>query len=142
MNSAQMSVAQQEEVMKVKASDWIKIIFESYNHIALQDVTREVLEAQITEDNGNAMIRKAKEAITFIVNVLNPVWKYPVSFASGTRLVDTTIVCKTVAWVKNEEDKKKLAAKKSSHPSTAPYAHKICLPTVYLLYTITVPYRF
>ena len=88
------------------------------------------------------MIRKAKEAITFIVNVLNPVWKYPVSFASGTRLVDTTIVWKTAAWVKNEEDKKKLAAKKSSHPSTAPYAHRICLSTVHLLYTITVPYRF
>ena len=67
-NGRKMSVPQQEEVMKVKASDWIKIISESYNHIPLKDDTREVLEAQITKDKGNAMIRKAKEAIKFIVN--------------------------------------------------------------------------
>ena len=73
-NGGKMSTPQQEEVMKVKASDWIKVMFESYNHIPLKDVAKEILEAQITKDNGNAMIRKAKEAITFVTNVFNPVW--------------------------------------------------------------------
>ena len=120
-NGRKMSVPQQEEVMKVKASDWIKIISESYNHIPLKDDTREVLEAQITKDKGNAMIRKAKEAIKFIVNVLNPAWNDPVSFASGTQLVDARIVCKIAAGVKNEEDKKKLAAKKSIEYAIRPF---------------------
>ena len=87
-DGGKMSTPQQEEVMKVKASDWIKVMFESYNHIPLKDVTKEILEAQITKGYGNAMIRKAKEAITFVTNVLNPVWKDPVAFASGTQLVD------------------------------------------------------
>ena len=38
-NGGKMSTPQQEEVMKVKASDWIKVMFESYNHIPLKDVT-------------------------------------------------------------------------------------------------------
>ena len=50
-NGGKMSTPQQEEVMKVKASDWIKDMFESYN--PLKDVTKEILEAQITKDNGN-----------------------------------------------------------------------------------------
>ena len=85
-NGGKMSTPQQDEVMKVKASDRVKVVFESYNHIPLKDVTKEILEAQITKDNGNAMIRKAKEAITFIVNIPSPVWKYPVTFASGPLL--------------------------------------------------------
>ena len=85
-NRGKMSTPRQEEDMKVKASDWIKVMFESCNHIPLKDVTKEILEAQITKDNGNAIIRKATEAITFIVNVLSPVWKDPVTFASGPLL--------------------------------------------------------
>ena len=120
-NGGKMAVTQQEQVMKVKSSDWIKEIFTSYNHIPMKDITKEILESQITRDTGNAMIRKAKEAITFIVNVLNPVWKDPVAFASGTQLVDALLVCKTAAWVKNEEDKKKLALKKNVEYSVRPF---------------------
>ena len=38
------------------------------------------------------MIRDANEAIDFIVNVLNPVWKNPVEFASGTQSSDALAV--------------------------------------------------
>jgi hypothetical protein len=38
-NGGKMSVPQQEQVMKVKASDWIKELKTSYNHIPLKDVT-------------------------------------------------------------------------------------------------------
>ena len=120
-NGGKMSTPQQEEVMKVKASDWIKVMFESYNHIPLKDVTKEILEAQITKDNGNAMIRKAKEAITFVANVLNPVWKDPVAFASGTQLVDALKVCEIAAWDKNEDDKVKVSAKKNGEYKARPF---------------------
>ena len=120
-NGGKMSTPQQEEVMKVKASDWIKVMFESYNHIPLKDVTKEILEAQITKDNGNAMIRKAKEAITFVTNVLNPVWKDPVTFASGTQLVDALNVCKIAAWDKNEDDEVKVSAKKNGEYKARPF---------------------
>ena len=38
-NRGKMSVPQQEQVMKVEASDWIKELKTSYNHIPLKDVT-------------------------------------------------------------------------------------------------------
>jgi hypothetical protein len=67
------------------------------------------------------MIRKAKEAITFIVNVLNPAWKDPVAFASGTQLSDALAVCKTFAWTRNEEEKKKAALKKNAEYAVRPF---------------------
>lgn len=58
------------------------------------------------------MVRKAKEAIHIIANVLNPAWKDPVAFASGTQLVDALAVCKKAAWERNEENKQKARAAK------------------------------
>ena len=55
-NGGKMAVTQQEQVMKVKSSDWIKEIFTSYNHIPPKDITKVISEAQITRVTRNAII--------------------------------------------------------------------------------------
>ena len=56
---------------------------------------------------------KAKEALAFIVNALNPAWKDSVAYASGTQIGDALIVCRQAAWQRNEEEKKKQAGEKN-----------------------------
>jgi hypothetical protein len=82
--------------MKVRTSDWAKEIFDHYKHIPMKDMTREALLVLINKDSGVNMVRKAKEAIGF----LNPAWKNPDAFASGTQLGDAL----SVAWMRNGED--------------------------------------
>lgn len=112
-NGGKQSVAQIEQCMKVRASDWVKELIENYSHIPIKDVSSESLQRQVEKDSGVQMVRKAKEAVAFIINVLNPAWKDPAGFASGTQLGDALAACKLSAWDRNEEDKKKLAAKKN-----------------------------
>lgn len=107
--------------MKVRASDWVKEIFDNYKHIPMKDVTREALYELITKDSGVNMVRKAKEAIGVLQNTLNPAWKDPDAFASGTQLGDALTVCKQVAWIRNEEDKKEVAGKKGIDYAIRPF---------------------
>ena len=87
----------------------------------MKDVTREALYELITKDSGVNMVRKAKEAIGVLQNTLNPAWKDPDAFASGTQLGDALTVCKQVAWIRNEEDKKKVAGKKGIDYAIRPF---------------------
>ena len=88
-NGGKMNVKQQEQSMKIKASEWVHLLEKEYSHIPIKpEITEAMLEAQIASDSGAGMIRKAKETIAFINNVLNPYWKEPHAFASGTQLVD------------------------------------------------------
>ena len=66
-------------------------------------------------DSGSGLVRKAKEAIAYIVNVLNPHWKDPASFASGTQHLDAILVVRKAAFDRNEEEKKKAHLKKGAN---------------------------
>ena len=112
-NGGKQSVPQIEQSLKVRAADWVKEIYDNYRYIPIKDATPEVLTTLVDKDTGVQMLRKAKEAVTLIINVLNPAWKDPVAFASGTQLGDALAVCKEAAWKRNEEDKKKQAAKRN-----------------------------
>ena len=113
--------------MKVRASDWVKEIFDNYKHIPMKDVTREALYELITKDSGVNMVRKAKEAIGVLQNTLNPAWKDPDAFASGTQLGGALTVCKQVAWIRNEEDKKKVAGKKGIEYAIRPFDERMVI---------------
>ena len=82
-----------------------------------------MVQVQVDKDTGVQMLRKAKEAVSFIINVLNPAWKDPVAFASGTQQGDALAVCKEAAWQRNEEDKKKVSAKKNLDYAIRPFDH-------------------
>ena len=120
-NGGKMSVSQLESVMKVKAADWVQVVLDQYRHIPIKDVPAMVLLGQINSDSGCGLIRKAKEAIGYIVNVLNPHWKDPTSFASGTQHVDALLVVRKAAWEMNEEEKRKLQLKKGVIYNKAEY---------------------
>jgi hypothetical protein len=66
-------------------------------------------------------VRKVKEAIAYVVNVLNPHWKDPTSFASGTQHIDALLVVRKAAWEKNEEEKKKVHLKKGANYNMREY---------------------
>lgn len=112
-NGGKQSVHQIEQSIKVRAIDWVRELFESYTYIPIKDASSASLTSQIEKDTGVQMVRKAKEAVAFIVNVLNPAWKDPVAYASGTQIGDALIVCRQAAWQRNEEEKKKQAGKKN-----------------------------
>lgn len=120
-NGGKQSVAQLEQTMKVRAVEWIHELYVNYSYIPLKDTTRESLKSLIDQDSGVHMVRKAKEAIHVVVNVLNPAWKDPVAFASGTQLVDALEVCKQAAWERNEEDKQKVKAAKNVEYAMKPF---------------------
>lgn len=113
-NGGKQSISQIEQSIKVRAADWVQEIYDNYRYIPIKDATPESLSALVDKDTGVQMLRKAKDAVTFIINVLNPAWKDPVAFASGTQLGDALAVCKEAAWNRNEEDKKKQAAKRNA----------------------------
>jgi hypothetical protein len=112
-NGGKQSVSQIEQSVKVRSADWVKEIFDNYKYIPIKDATPEILLALVDKDTGVQMLRKAKEAVALIINVLNPAWKDPSAFASGTQLGDALTVCKEAAWNRNEEDKKKQATKRN-----------------------------
>ena len=87
----------------------------------MKDATSDTPKSLVEKDTGVQMVRKAKESVAFIVNVLNPAWKDPSAYASGTQLGDALIVCKQAAWQRNEEDKKKQAAKKNTEYLLRPF---------------------
>ena len=120
-NGGKQSVPQIEQSLKVRAADWVKEIYDNYRYIPIKDATPEVLSTLVDKDTGVQMLRKAKEAVTLIINVLNPAWKDPVAYASGTQIGDALAVCKKAAWQRNEEDKKKLAAKKNVDYQLRPF---------------------
>ena len=106
-NGGKQSVHQIEQSIKVRAIDWVRELFERYTYIPIKDASSVSLTNQIEKDTGVQMVRKAKEAVAFIVNVLNPAWKDP--DPSGTQIEDALIVCRQAAWQRNEEEKKKQA---------------------------------
>ena len=116
-NGGKQSVHQNEQSIKVRAVDWVR----EYSYIPIKDATSDTLKSLVEKDTGVQMVRKAKESVTFIVNVLNPAWKDPAAYASGTQLGDALIVCKQAAWQRNEEDIKKQAAKKNSEYLLRPF---------------------
>ena len=120
-NGSKQSTAQIEQSIKVRAADWVKELFDSYKYIPIKDATAESIMAQVEKDSGVQMLRKAKDAVAFIINVLNPAWKDPVAYASGTQLGDALSVCKEAAWQRNEEEKKKQAAKRKVDYQPRPF---------------------
>lgn len=120
-NGAKQSTVELEQTIKVRAADWVKDLFDNYRYIPIRDATAESIMVQVEKDSGVQMLRKAKEAVAVIINVLNPAWKDPVAYASGTQIGDALAVCKKAAWQRNEEDKKKLAAKKNVDYQLRPF---------------------
>jgi hypothetical protein len=107
-NGGKLSVRQQEESIKLKSCQWADTLHSEFPHVPLKpEVTSSILNIEINMDSGNGMIRKAKEMIHYISNVLNPVWKDMNSNASFSEVEDALLDCRKVAWIRNEHDRKK-----------------------------------
>ena len=113
-NGGKQSIPQTEQSIKARAADWVDVLFDHYKHIPIKDATAQIIMARVDKDTGVQMLRKAKDAVTFIITVLNPAWKDPVAFASETQLDDALAVCKESAWDRNEEEKRKMALKRNA----------------------------
>ena len=113
-NGGKQSIPQIEQSIKIKAADWVSELFENYKYIPIKDATAKSVKDRVDKDTGVQMLRKAKEAVTFIITVLNPAWKDPVAVALGTQLDDVLAVCKEAAWDRNEEDKRKMSLKRNA----------------------------
>lgn len=99
----EMTALEQEESIKAKGAEWASALTKEYPDVPLKpDVTLEILNEEISTDNGNGMIRKAKEMICYVTNVLNPVWKEP-----DIPVEEALSDCRKVAWLRNEEDRKR-----------------------------------
>ena len=99
----EMAASEQEDFIKSKGAEWANVLLHEYSHVPLKpDVTLDVLNEEISTDNGNGMIRKAKEMTCYITNVLNPVWN-----ETDVPLEDALSECRKVAWLRNEEDRKR-----------------------------------
>ena len=92
-----MSTKQQEELMKVKAAQWVSELRKTYAHCFKVHCEPKTILAEIDIDSGEQMIRKAKSIIHYVNNVLNPSWKDPTSFASGNQLPDALLICRKAA---------------------------------------------
>jgi hypothetical protein len=107
-NGGKLSVRQQEESIKIKCRQWADALHREFPHVPLKpEVTSSILNIEISMDSGNGMIRKAKEMIHYVNNVLNPVWKDMTSSATPAELEEALLNCRKVAWVRNEHDRKK-----------------------------------
>ena len=107
VNGGKMSTSQLEGVFKVKAADWLPIVLDQFKHIPIKETSASVYLSQVNADSGAGLIRKVKEAIAYILNVLNPHWKDPASYASGAQNLDAILVVRKAAWDRNEEEKRK-----------------------------------
>ena len=114
VNGGKMSTKQQEELIKVKATQWVPELRTAYAHSLKVNVEPATILAEIDSDSGEQMIRKAKAIIHYINNILNPSWKDPLSFASGNQLADALLVCRKAAWAHNETERIKLKKDKSA----------------------------
>lgn len=111
INGGKISAKQQEELIKVKAAQWLPELRTSYAHTQKVSADPASILSEIDNDSGEGMIRKAKSIVHYINNVLNPHWKDPSSFASGNQLSDALLVCRKAAWTHNETERIKLKAK-------------------------------
>ena len=118
INGGKMSTKQQEELIKVKAAQWVPELRKTYAHCFKVNCEPETILAEIDIDSGEQMIRKAKAVIHYVNNVLNPSWKDPTSFASGNQLPDALLICRKAAWSHNETERIKL--KKDKTADTVP----------------------
>jgi hypothetical protein len=118
VNGDKMSVSQIEAVMKVKSAVWVPILIDQYRHVHIVEIMSWLI---INFQLGCGLVRKVKEAIAYVVNVLNPHWKDPTSFASGTQHIDALLVVRKAAWEKNEEEKKKVHLKKGANYNMREY---------------------
>ena len=99
----EMAASEQEDFIKSKGAEWANVLLHEYSHVPLKpDVTLDILNEEISTDNGNGMIRKAKEMTCYITNVLNPVWN-----ETDIPLEEALSECRKVAWLRNEEDRKR-----------------------------------
>lgn len=114
VNGGKMSTKQQEELVKVKATQWVPELRTAYAHSLKVNVEPATILAEIDSDSGEQMIRKAKAIIHYINNILNPSWKDPSSFASGNQLADALLICRKAAWAHNETERIKLKKDKSA----------------------------
>lgn len=80
-NGGKQSISQTEQSIKARAVKWVDELFDSYKYIPIKNTTAEAMRARVDKDTGVQMLRKAKDAAAFIINVLNPAWKDPVAFA-------------------------------------------------------------
>lgn len=107
-NGGKLNVKQQEESMKLKSCEWAESLHREFPHVPLKpEVTSSILNIEINMDSGNGMIRKAKEMVHYMSNVLNPVWKDVNSSISLSEMEDVLLDCRKVAWIRNEQDRKK-----------------------------------
>ena len=113
VNGGKMSTKQQEELIKVKAAEWVPELRKTYAHCFKVSCEPEAVLTEIDSDNGEQMIRKAKSIIHYINNILNPSWKDPTSFASGNQLSDALLICRKAAWSHNETERIKLKKDKT-----------------------------
>lgn len=108
INGGKLSVKQQEESIKLKSSQWAEALHREFPHVPLKpEVTASILNIEINMDSGNGMIRKAKEMIHYVSNVLNPVWKEMDDTAEPSEIEEALLDCRKVAWIRNEHDRKK-----------------------------------
>ena len=113
VNGGKMSTKQQEELIKVKAAQWVPELRKTYAHCFKVSCELEAILTEIDSDNGEQMIRKAKAIIHYVNNILNPSWKDPTSFASGNQLPDALLICRKAAWSHNETERIKLKKDKT-----------------------------
>ena len=107
-NGGKLTVRQQEESIKIKCRQWADALHREFPQVPLKpEVTSSILNIEISMDSGNGMIRKAKEMIHYVNNVLNPVWKDMTSSATPAEFEEALLNCRKVAWLRNEHDRKK-----------------------------------
>ena len=59
-NGGKMSTKQQEELLKVKAAEWVPELRTAYAHCLKVNVEPATILSEIDNDSGEQMIRKAK----------------------------------------------------------------------------------
>jgi hypothetical protein len=103
VNGGKMSTKQQEELIKVKAAQWLPELKPSYAHTLEVCVDQASILSEIDNDSGEGMIRKAKSIVHYVNNVLSSHWKDPSSFpviglAVGRVLRPECRKSKNTAW--------------------------------------------
>ena len=119
VNGGKMSAKQQEELIKVKAAQWLPELKTSYAHTLKVCADQASILSEIDKDSGEGMIRKAKSIVHYVNNVLNPHWKDPSSFASGNQLSDALLACRRAAWAHNETERIKIKQKENKDKTVA-----------------------
>ena len=125
VNGGKMSAKQQEELIKVKAAQWLPELRTSYAHTLKVSADPAAILSEIDSDSGEQMIRKAKSIVHYINNILNPHWKDPTGFASGNQLADALLVCRKAAWSQNETERLKIKQKDKDKTAVGEMVHRV-----------------